>query len=186
MISLSDKKIIRYILLFVLIQALIICVFIFLISDNQPININETKLVDVIVDDIYCFRVRGENWLCLVADSTKYLFFSRATFADYSVHELYTSISKGDRLSLRYYESNSGLLKISKISNIVVDARSETEIYRTLEEYNRGIQGGTIGLIIIFLVVELIFVGVFVLYIWWNYKTIKKLLFKMRIKAQRK
>ena len=182
MISLSYKKIIRDILLFVLIQALIICVFIFLMSDNQPININETKLVDVIVDDIYCFRVRGENWLCLVADSTKYLFFSRVTFADYSVHELYTSISKGDRLSLRYYESNSGLLK----SNIVVDARSETEIYRTLEEYNRATQEGTIGLIIIFLVVELIFVGVFVLYIWWNYKTIKKLLFKMRIKAQRK
>ena len=141
-----------------------------LVRGSQQIDINDTKHIDITVDDIYIIRVPKEDWLFIVADSTYYLFTSRATFEDYSVHELYNSIFEGDHLSLIYYESDSILFK--KV-NTVVDARTETETYRTFEEYNRGKQGVPVFVVILFSIIEIIFVGIIFVYVWINYSIFK-------------
>ena len=148
-----------------------------LMNGSQSINANDTKQVDIIVDDIYYFRVPRENLLVVVANSTKYFFTSRATFDDYSVSQLYNAISKGDRLSLIYYESDS--IAFEKI-NVVVGARSEAQIYRTLEAYNQGKKGVPAVVIIIMSIIELVFAGIVFIYIWLNYHMIKGICGKIK------
>lgn len=165
-ISLVETKSIRVMLLFVIIQFLIVILFVLLVRGSRQIDMNDTKQIDITVDDIYIIRVAGEDQLVVVADSTEYLFEGRATFEDHSVHALYNSISKGDSLSLIYYESDRILFKNA---NVVVDARTETEIYRDFEEYNRGMQGVPIFVVILFSIIELFFIGIVFVYVWFNY-----------------
>ena len=136
---------------------------------SQPISVNDTKQIEITVDDIFFVRVPRENWLVVVSDSTKYLFKSRLTFEECSVDELYESISEGNKLSLKYYEEYNILGK----SNLVVDARTESEIYRTIEGYNQSKQGVTTLVVIIFSIIELVFIGIICLYVWLNHNIIK-------------
>ena len=168
-LSLAEKKLIRIGIGLVLIQLAIIFIFAYMLIGSQQINVNDTKQIDITVDDIYYSRVPRENWLFVVSDSTEYLFTSRSTFEEYSVSELYETIAEGSKLSLRYYETHMILGKF----NLVVDARSETETYRSIEEFNRGKQGVPAFVTIIFSIIELIFVGIVLIYVWLNYNTIK-------------
>lgn len=183
-LSLVEKKTIRMLLLFLLLQLTIIFSLISTLRGNWHIDINETKQANIIVDDIYCYRLSREDQLFVIADSKKYLFTGRDTLKEYSVNDLYNSISKGDSLSLLYYEAEN--IIFGKF-NVVVDARSETEIYRTLEEYNRARKGAPIFVILLYSVIELIFVGVVLLYCWGNQKITKGLYrkIKKRYKTQR-
>lgn len=171
-LSFTENKTVRAIFLFILIQTLIVFSFILLVKSSQQIDINDTRQVDITIDDIYIIRVPKEDWLFVVADSTYYLFTSRASLEEYSVHELYNSISKGDHLSLIYYELDSILFK--KV-NTIIDARTETEIYRTIEEYNRGKQGVPIFIVILYSIIELMFVGGLLIYAWINLDIIKSI-----------
>ena len=142
-------------------------------NESQPINSTDIKRIDVTVDDLYIFRVAGENRLFIISEDTKYVFDGRPTLREYSPSQLYDFISKGDILSLGYYEENRILF--GKI-NVIVDARSGTEIYRSIEEYNRGKTGVVPFLIIIFCLVELIFGGYAFLYVILNRNTLKSLM----------
>ena len=167
--SLAEKKLIRTVIVLALIQFAIIFIFARMLIGSRQINANDTKQIDIIVDDIYYFRVPRENWLVVVSDSTKYLLKGRSTSEEYSVNELYESIIEGTKLSLMYKETHTVLGNV----NLVVDARSETETYRSLEEFNRGKQGAPAFVTIIFSIIELIFVGIVLVYVWLNYTTIK-------------
>ncbi len=175
--SVVEKKLIRNVFISVLIQVLIIVSFVRLFNASQPIDINDTAQTEITVDDIYTIRVLRENLLFVVADSTYYLFTSRATFKDFSVHELYNSISEGDHLSLIYYESDSILFK--KV-NTVVDARTKTETYRSFEEYKKSKQGLDIAVIIVFSVIEVLFCVVAVLFFAFNKNTRKSICRKIK------
>ena len=153
-----------------LIQLVIIFTFVYMLHNSQQININETKQNSLHVDDIYYYRMAKENNLLVVADSQYYLFTSRSTLKEHSVHDIYESISIGDRLSLTYYEAHS---LIWGQLNIVVEAHSETETYRTLEEYNRGREGLPVFVVVFFSIIELIFGGVVFVYVWIHYGTFK-------------
>lgn len=168
-LSLADKKLLRTVILFALTQILIIFTLIYMLIVSQQISVNDTKQIDIIVDDVYYVRVPSENWLYVVSDSTKYLFKSRSTFEEYSVSELYESISKDDKLSLRYHETHSVLGKV----NLVVEARSETESYRTIEEYNHGKQGVPVFVVIVFSIIEIVFAGIVFVYFWINNSIVK-------------
>lgn len=168
-LSSSEKKLRQMALILVLIQIIIVFTFVHMLIGSQQINPNDTKQIDIVVDDIYYFRIPRENCLFLVSDSTKYLFKSRSTFEEYSVDELYKSISEGNKLALRYREIHNIFGKV----NLVVDARTETKIYRSIEEYNHGKQGVPLVVAVVFSVMELIFVGIVSAYVWLNYNTIK-------------
>lgn len=179
--SLVEIKLLRTVIIFFLMQLLLIFAFTHVLAGSKQININDTKQISITVDDIYCFRVPRENWLFVVSDSTKYLFMGRSTFDEYSVNELYNSISKGDHLSLICYESDS--IVLGKV-NIIVDARTETEIYRAFEEYNRGKQGVPAFVVSVFSIIELVFVGIIFIYVWLNHNIIRGVYRKKTIRGR--
>jgi len=176
-LSLAEKKCIRKILLLLLIQLLIIFSFVFLMSGSQQIDISDTKQIDITVEDLYITRKAKENQLTVVANSTQYLFTGRATAKDRSVDELYSTISKSDTLSLIYYESGK--------TNVVVDARTETEVYRSFEEYNRGKDGLPGFVVVLYSIIELLFIGILLVYGWIHLKTMKCIYKKFKSRHSR-
>ena len=169
-----------------LIQLVIIFFFAHMLMASQQIDVADIKEIDITVDDIYYSRVSRENWLFVVSDSTKYLFKGRSTLEEYSVSELYESITEGTKLSLMYRETHTIFGNV----NLVVDARSETETYRSLKEFNLGKQGLPAFLTIMFSLIELVYVGIVLMYIWvnytefkWVFKKFKNHLFNPKIKS---
>lgn len=174
--SLAEKKLLRTVIVLVLIQLLIIFTFVFMFRNSQQINVNDTKQIDITVNDVYYFRVLRENWLFVVSDSTEYLFTSRSTIKEYSVSKLYESIHEGDELFLMYKETYTVLGKV----NLVVDARSKTETYRTIEDYNDGKQGIPVFLVVVFSIIEIVFIGIVFVYAWINYIIFKGVFRKIK------
>lgn len=178
--SVVEKKLIRNVFISVLIQVLIIAMFFMAFNTNHPIDITDTKQTEITVDDIYYRITSGRHsttyWLIISENSTEYIFSSLKPSAEYSVNELYESISVGDRLSLRYYETFNILGKI----NLIVDARTATETYRTLEEYNNSKQGVAIAVIVIFSVFELLFCAGTFIYFALDKNTIKSIYRKVK------
>lgn len=178
--SVVEKKLIRNVFISVLIQVCIIVMFFMAFNTSHPIDITDTKQAEITVDDIH-YRVTQARysktyWLIISENSTEYIFSSLKPSAEYSVNELYKSISVGDRLSLRYYETFNILGKI----NLVVEARTETETYRTLEEYNNAKQGVDIFVIILFFVIEVIFCAIAVLFFAFSKNTRKSICRKIK------
>ena len=178
-ISIAEKKLLHAAILFALINLLVVFLSLCLLRGTQQINLSDTKQIEIIVDDMYVIRVPREYWLIVVADSTEYLFMSRSTIKEYSVGELEQSISIGDKLLLTYFESDSGLLKKSKV---VVGARTEIELFRSLEEYNQGRQGAPMVVVIITSIVMIVIWGVGFILLWLNNNTIKYLYRKIKKK----
>lgn len=161
--SLAEGKNIWAIFVLIMIQVIVIFSFVLLWTSSRKIDIEDTKQTAVTVEDLFLIRAPGEDQLVVVADSTYYLFESRARSEERSVHELYDSISMGDRLALTYYVSG-GILR--KEVNRVIDARTETEIYRSFEAYNRGRQSVSVFVVILYAVIETVFVGIVFVYVW--------------------
>ena len=169
MFSIVEKRLIRTMLILGLVQILIMFTFIRMFNIGQPISTHDTKQTDIIVEDIYLISTRKEQWLVIIADSEKYLFESHSIFDTYPLEELNKSISKGDKLSLRYYEEYNIFGK----ANMIVDARTATENYRTFEEFNHAKQGVSVFVVIIFSIIEIVFAGIIFVYIWLNYSIFK-------------
>lgn len=174
--SLAEKRLFRILIVLAFIQLVIIFTFVYMLSESQLVDINETKQINITVDDIYYYRKATENQLIIAADSEDYLFTGRSTSKECSVHDIYESISIGDRLSLTYYETYD----MGERVNVVVAANDETDTYRTLEEYNRGREKVPIFVIVLYAIIELVFVGVIFIYVWTDFPTIKGIYRKIK------
>ena len=174
--SIVEKKLIRTVILFDIIQLVILFIFVSLLRNSQQVNEDSVQQADIVVDDVRSIRVARENWLYVVSDSNKYLFRGRSTFEEYSVDEIENSLNRGDMLSLLYIEEWTVFGK----ANAVVDARSGNMIFRTIEEYNRGKENLPIILIVAFTVFELIFLGIVFVDVRMNYKIFKEIYRKIK------
>lgn len=175
-LSLTEKKLLRTLLAFVLVQILIVIAFVRLFGGSQPVALHDTKQIDIIVEDIFAANVLKKNvlkkdLLVISADSEKYVLSNHSRREKYSVNELYKNISEGDSLTLICYEDYNIFGRV----NIVVGARNETEIYRSIEEYNRSKEGVPAFVAVMFFVIELIFIGIVIVCVWLNQNTIKSL-----------
>jgi len=171
--SVVEKKILRGLCIFVLIQLLIVVEFVYLFNSSGQIDIKDTKQVNVTVDSLRYFEgisKHSAGHIVIVSGSTKYYFMNRSTSDEYSVSKLCKALSKGDTLTIRYYETER--LFLGKI-NLIVDARVGAEIYRSIEEYNQGHKGATLAVVIIFVVIELLFAAVLAFYTIINKNTMK-------------
>ena len=176
-LSLGEKKCIRGFVVVLLIQLLLILTFVRMWNLSQQLDISDTKQVNITVKDMHYMHMgKSGSRLIVIDESARYRISKSLTSEEYSVHELYESISKGDRLSLRYYEASGWFQKV----NYVVDVRSETEIYRSLDEYNRGKQGAPVFTIIVYAVLQLIFTWIALPFIWNRYNVLKGLCRKLK------
>jgi hypothetical protein len=172
-LSIVEKKVLRILAAFLIIQFGIVL----LICMGKPVAIENTKQVDIIVEDFhvvgtYNARHHGRE-LIIESDSTEYRFGDRATLKEYSVLQISQTISVGDRLTVRYYERTG----IWGTRNWVVDARSEMEVFRSWEEYNNG---GFWATLILFCIIELLLVVTFFSFLGVNKNTLKSIYRKIK------
>ena len=139
---------------------MIVLLFVCMLSQSHPVETQDIKQVDIIVDDVYYYRFISESRVRISCDSIQYTFNSPSTAEEYSCYELHKTISVGDRMTLHYYENNS----LFGDRNIVVGAHSETETYRSIEAYSKGKEGVIVVVFVIFILIELVFIAIAILY----------------------
>ena len=169
--SSTQRKILRVVIALILIQIAIIVVLGCMLESSKQVDASDLKRIDITVDDVYDIKITRESWLIVESDSTKYLFTGLSTYDECSVDELYESIQKGDKLSLMYQETYNILGKV----NLVVDARSEFGIYRSIDEHNEGKHGLVAFVLVMFAVIEFFFAGIALVYVWIHYSTFREI-----------
>lgn len=170
--SVIEKRLIGILVLFLLIQFFIIHMIVYYVKNSGPVNVNDTIEVDITIENIYTVKSgKGSHYLVISSNSQFYKYRSNRSF-DYTVSELYDSLSVGDRISVSYVEKDRFLFGKQ---NVIVGARQGDTIYRTIEEYNRVNRNIPVLDIILFSIPELIFLGFVFVYVWCNYSTIKGL-----------
>ena len=158
--TLYKQKIIRDFVIMLLVQIAIICLWV--IATEKPIDWNETKTIDVTVDDtVYCSGYKRHSTYYVVSDGERYHFPNCGIFGKYPHSKLNKAIHIGDRLTITYYEDTVLFEK----RNFVVAASSDTEAYITKEDYYNGYKGKPIISNVILSIVEVLFVGYVFLYI---------------------
>ena len=174
--SSSEKILIRTLLIFAFIQILILLLFIRLLNESKPITTQEIQRCYIVVEKTQFERAISEYRFIIYSDSQKYYFGNRATRAEYSCSELYATVSVGDQLSIAYYEENS----IWGNKKWVVEACSEIEAFRLMEEYNKGKKGLTTIVYVGFFIIQLVSLGFFIIYIWFKLNIFKGLARKLK------
>lgn len=172
----KPKRIILKLIVFLVVQLIIVLLFLRGLSESKSVTINDTKQVEIKVDNVFYFRGISEYKLIIYSNTEKYLFDSRSNTEDYSIHELKEAISTGDKLSIVYYDGYSIYGKIRR----VVDARTETIIYRSFDNYNKGRAGSVLFLCIIFVVLEVLYLSYLIIFVLLN----KNLLLKLSKKGK--
>lgn len=179
--SIQEKQIIKSLIVYLLVQLVIISFFAYTFIDSLPVDSDEIKQVDIVVEDTFYFRLLNSYWLIVYSDSADFFFSSGFTRnKEYSVSEINKSISNGDRLSLMYYEDMTFLGK----QNIVVDAKSGNIIYRSIEAHNDREKTAPLFPVIMFPIVELIFGSYIFIMIRLQTNEIKKIWQKTKRKVK--
>lgn len=182
-LSVIEKQSLRSIFIIIIIHILIIQVLVTGYKNSFPVEIQDTKCVDITVSDV--IKVFGRHRTLAInvytyldgSDYTKFVFPRSVSPDEYSCDELYDVLFPGESLSLRYVERRS----ITGWKNIVVEARTETDIYRTLDGYNnKDGKEPRIIMIVLFSIIEVFFLIGSVLYLCFEFKTIKELIRKIK------
>ena len=176
-LSSVEKNFLRTAIVLAIIQLTIISLFVYVLISSLQFNENELKHIDITVDDVYSVQIMREKRLIVISDSVKYTFRSPSFYSEeYSVSKLHDAVSVGDKLSLTYCESRG----LWRKSNIVVEARSDTEIYRCTEGFIRNRQGIPAFASIVFPITEAVFAGIVAVYVWIEIRTLRGLWRKMK------
>lgn len=146
----------RTIICVLLWQVVLICFLVSGIDSGKNIKPEDTHQATITVEKTRHFSSaggKGPDWFIVYSDSQKYYFNNFGIFSKYSNSYLDKNISAGEKLTLTYFEK----YHLFANRNWVVDARSETEVYRTLDEYNERHAGVDVVTIVIFCIIEIIF-----------------------------
>lgn len=177
--SIQEKQILKIGLVFFFLQIFLISFCGYNFINSLSVDSSEFKQVDIIVEDTTYFRFLKSHWLVVYSDSSEFFFSSGYTKnKEYSVSRINKSISTGDRLSLMYCEDMTFFGK----KNIVVDAKSSSDVYRLSEEYVNRVEDSPVFVIVWFFLLEIIcFVLVVFLSLLYK-KEIKKIWVKIKKK----
>ena len=176
-LSTQEKHIIRSILSLLLVQILIISFFTLVFIDSLPVDSDEIKQIDIVVEDVSFFKFLKSYWVIVYSDSSSYLFTNVFTDGDeYSVFGIEKELSKGDCLSLMYYEDMTVFGKM----NIVVDAKKGDANYRSLESFRVREKTAPFFSVFFLPIIEILFLLYAFFSISLNIKQIKKICQKIR------
>ena len=155
----AHRRSLKKILIPVVIQVIIILLFYKLINISKAVEIEDTTQMTVTVDAIrYEYNARIESRVWIKSNSQQYFFGSPHTSNDYAAHEIFESLSEGDEITIIFYEENS----ISGPRNRIIDARTDTEVFCTYENYLKSMTNVIPAVCALFSFVELLFLsGVF-------------------------
>lgn len=156
------KSFINFFFKIFIVEFLLVCLCTFFIYESRPVSEKEIQKVKIKVEDVKYIRIIRENRFIVISNSIEYQFNELGVFVEYSNRELFENIKIGDELELSYVTRY-------KKYNRVVAAYSKNEVYRSFESYNS--QKIPIGItIIIFSILQLIFIFFIVIHIKFNRK----------------
>ena len=160
---------------FALVQILVLLSLLLVFYQTQPIDINSCESQTIRVDEVI-YRHGRSSQCYIVADNIKYKFPGRGATGEYSSLELSKKIQKGDKLNIISYEKSSLFGKFKQI----VDARDETDVYTNFHSYNKGHQSARLMLIVLFVIIEMLFLCVLLSWVYLNRKEIKRMFRKVK------
>ena len=164
-LSQAEKGLIRSALIFLFVQALFIIVFVYTV---RPISAMDLKEAQITVD--HTFYIHSD--LSVDEGSDRYVF--KPEPPQPHPRKLNKMIHVGEKLSIRYYEVH----RLFYTENIIVDARSETEVYRCIDD--RGRISRPVA-IVIFSILELGSIGI----VWLDISLKKNVIKDFRRKLKR-
>ena len=167
------NPVLKALLSFALSQVLICLLFIFVIRTNTPINIDDCEIGNIVVEDVVTFRYGGRHAsrkMYLISDNVAYYLPSSK---EYRPGELKDAIKKGDSLTVIYYDTSHYWSLFEKKCSIV-DARDGDTVYLDFYEHIESIRESRIIGIVAISVLDLIFIGIFVLYVLFCKREIKR------------
>ena len=178
-VSVVEKHLIVRFLIVLAIQLIALFAFVRLL-DTSHLDANDIKSAQIVVQDTKHIKITRESWLVIdSSDADRYIFPARPTMSEYSTAQLNDLISKGDVLTVKYIEG----LSLLGNCRFIVDARTEKDVYRSLEEYSRGKEGTDVVIVVSFVILDLIFLSFVALSAWLDRKTIKVFLKRLRTQA---
>ena len=146
----------RKVITMVTIQFVIALFFGCMLQGSMPIALEKTKPATITVDAVQYIR-SGEGYLIISSNSDTYIFDNSGYPEQYGVRKLRDMITAGETLSIRY--TKSWMLSLG-IHNRIVDARTESEILRSMEIYNEGVKNHPFYTSIFWGFIELVFLFV--------------------------
>ena len=151
----KSKAIIR----FAIGQLVVLLVCIMLISSSRPVNIDDCVEKTIIVEDTeyQYYPLHNERVFSVYSKGIRYQFTNAGITMKYSSNELNQAIQPGEEIHITYVEHYG----FWRIKNLVVDARSETDIYFDGDIYHTQQQSAFIGAIILSTILEAIYLFVF-------------------------
>ncbi len=166
-LSQAEKRLIRTALIFLFVQVMLIIAFVYAI---RPIHAMDLKEAQITVDDAYYHKYA----LVIHDGSNRYVFQNE--HLQTRTRKLSKMIDIGEKLSIKYYEKH----RLFYTKNIILDARSETEVYRCIDDMERLSRPVTIVILSLF---EMGFIGIVWLYVFLQKNVIKD--FRSKLKRWR-
>ena len=167
--NIKRLKFFRQLAIFLLIQLTIIALFAYIDHINSD-YVNEAELIDaiVVVDEVnYEYVFASGRVFSFRADNIEYHFpkYPIIQTNEYSMKELHDAVAIGDELMIRYIEKPTG--------NIVVEARLNNHILRSVQPYKDFINNQRTNTIVVFAIVEMFFLTVLLFFVRFYWDEIK-------------
>ena len=138
-----------------LIQVCIVLFYVLLCTTSHPYQKESCVSRQIVVDNIQYVRVYGEPRCRVTSDGVFYEFPGLGIFDEFSGREIYEQLHLGDALDILYVKERS----LFRCYNLIVDAKDATTTYLRLDAYNSEIAHASIAVHIIFLIIELLYIG---------------------------
>ena len=163
------------IFVFLLIQLLLVGFLISMINEKRQINLSETTTVSFVADRFYEKGASKTHFMYIDHGGQTYVYL--CPFNSYIESDRNQKLVT-EPLTIRYivdYYKN----------NIIVDIRSNNTVFYTLESFNKEQQVNLIGMIVVFVVFEILFLFVSFIFSIDTFLKIRKRLLKKRRKRRR-
>lgn len=160
----TNKFFRRYKPLFIIlvIEVMVVLVFVQMWNKSKPLDEYSLKYMTICVDEIDDIHWTSGSRVYVFSDSVKYTFRNVGIRGGYSNSKLSQTIEVGDELHITYFIVDG----IFGTANVVVDAYTENHVLRTIEGYVSDHKGVRVFETVIFFLMEILYFGFSVLYLW--------------------
>ena len=168
---------------FGLVQIFIILLFMLCFYSSRPIDIDDCTKSQIAVEDKIYVRNIHEYTCRIFANGSRYDFPNIGHFGEYTTKEIYDNIEIGELLDVIVIEKNDLFGKY----NLIVEAVNKNDQYLDFELYNVQKEMAFVSVIVLFSVLELVFLVLFGIYNYFkNISEIKSFFNKLNKKMSNK
>ena len=158
-LNIKRRKFTRQIIMsFVLGQITIFLLWGSLLYMSQPVNLSECTTRKIMVENIEYEHIYQEHVCRISSNGIQYEFPSLGIWGKYSSADYYEEMKPGKILEITYTSDRSFFRKY----NLIVDARNESTIYLNFDSYNNQKEKAFIATIVIFSIIELVFLTILI------------------------